>query len=101
MDDVERLLWWLVQGSAGAPTRVKLLRALRAQPRNAQQLADVLGLDYSTIRHHLKVLVANRLVEAVGDRYGQVYFLSSSLESRWPVFEGIVARHGRLGGRTE
>lgn len=100
MDDVERLLWWLIQGSAGAPTRVRMLRAIRAQPRNAQQLADVLGLDYSTVRHHLKVLVANRLVEPVGDRYGQVYFLSSTLESRWPVLERIVARRGSARGGT-
>lgn len=98
MDDVERLLWWLVQGSAGAPTRVRVLRALRARPRNAQQLADELRVDYTTVRHHLRVLSANHLIEGVGERYGQVYFLSSRLESRWPAFEQIAGRGRKTRG---
>ena len=97
MDDFERLLWWLFQSSSGAATRVRLVRAFRAQPRNAQQLADELRMDYTTIRHHLGVLTANRLVETTGDRYGQVYSISSTLERRWPAMEAIVAR--RKGGR--
>ncbi len=92
MDGFERLLWWLFQSSAGAETRTRVVRTIRAQPRNAQQIADELGMDYSTIIHHLRVLTANHLVEGVGDRYGRVYFLSSNLESRWPALESIVAR---------
>jgi DNA-binding transcriptional ArsR family regulator len=100
LDDLERLLWWLVQGSAGAPTRVKLLVAIRSKPRNAQQLTDEVGLDYTTVRHHLRVLTNNHLVETTGDRYGQLYFLSSRLEQRWSDLERIAARrtNGR-GGR--
>lgn len=100
MDDVERLLWWLVQGSAGAPTRARILRALRVQPRNAQQLAEELGMDYTTIRHHLRVLTVNHLVVTAGDRYGQMYFLSSILESRWAAFEAITSRRTRDRGRS-
>jgi DNA-binding transcriptional ArsR family regulator len=99
LDEFERLLWWLVQGSAGAPTRVRVLRAIRERPRNAQQLADGLGMDYTTIRHHLRILATNRLIQTAGDRYGQVYFLSSSLESRWPVFEQITVPRSRGRGR--
>jgi DNA-binding transcriptional ArsR family regulator len=98
VDDVERLLWWLFQSSSGAPTRVKVVRAIRARPRNAQQIADELGMDYTTIRHHLNVLASNHLIETVGERYGQVYFLSSSLESRWPAMEAIAARRTRARG---
>jgi DNA-binding transcriptional ArsR family regulator len=99
LDDIERLLWWLAQGSAGAPTRVRVLRAIKDRPRNAQQLAEELGMDYTTIRHHLRILASNHLIQTAGDRYGQVYFLSPGLESHWPVFERITAPRGTDRGR--
>ncbi len=71
---------------------MRLVRALRAEPRNAQQLALALGMDYTTVRHHLRVLQQNHLIETTGDRYGQVYFLAPTLESRWPALEAIIAR---------
>ena len=99
MDSVQQLIWWLFQSSTGGPTRVRLVRALREEPRNAQQLSIGLGLDYTTVRHHLRVLERNHLLEVRGDRYGQVYFLSPSLESRWSVLEEILARaHRRRTG---
>ncbi len=90
MDSLERILWWLFAGSAGADTRTRVLRAIREQPRNAQQLAQALGLDYTTVRHHLRVMEKNGLVTTTGDRYGRLYFLSGSMESHWDIFEGIL-----------
>jgi DNA-binding transcriptional ArsR family regulator len=79
---------------------VRLVRALREEPRNAQQLSLALGLDYTTVRHHLRVLQRNHLLDVQGDRYGQVYFVGPSLESQWSQLEAIVARaHARVGGR--
>ena len=95
MDSFARVLWWLFSSSAGAPTRAQVLRAIREEPRNAQQLALALHLDYSTIRHHLRVLVENRLVETSGGRYGQVYAVSGMLESRWNELERILERGRR------
>lgn len=92
MDSVQQLIWWLFQSTAGGPTRVRVVRALREQPQNAQQLSLTLGLDYTTVRHHLRVLQRNHLLEARGDRYGQVYFLAPTLESHWPVLESILAK---------
>lgn len=92
MDSVQQLIWWLFQSSVGGPTRVRLVRALREEPRNAQQLSLALGLDYTTVRHHLRVLQRNHLLEARGERYGQVYFVAPSLESHWPALEEILAK---------
>ncbi len=77
-----------------------MVRALQEEPRNAQQLAKDLFLDYTTVRHHLRVLRKNGLVVAEGDRYGRVYFVSDSLETRWDVFLRIVERmeQKRKGG---
>ena len=92
LDSFTRLLWWLLASSAGAPTRAAMLRALRTEPRNAQQLAVALHLDYTTVRHHLRVLLANHLVETTGAHYGQVYSISAGLESRWGDLEHILER---------
>jgi DNA-binding transcriptional ArsR family regulator len=92
VDSFTRLLWWLLSSSAGAASRVTLLRELREEPRNAQQLAVALGLDYSTVRHHLRVLLANHLIETTGPHYGQVYSLSATLDARWADVEHILER---------
>lgn len=99
MDSLERVLWWLFGSSMGAATRSRVLRAIREEPRNAQQLADALGLDYTTVRHHLRVLLKNHVVVTAGERYGQVYFPSPSMESRWGAFEAIVERRKKGGER--
>lgn len=99
VDSVERVLWWLFGSSIGAPTRARILRAIREAPRNAQQVSDALGLDYTTVRHHLRVLARNGLVTTAGDRYGQVYFLSGSMESHWGAFEQIVENVKTRGDR--
>ncbi|TMA01608.1 MAG: winged helix-turn-helix transcriptional regulator [Methanobacteriota archaeon] len=99
MDSFERVLWWLFRSSIGAATRARVLVAIRDEPRNAQQLAEGLALDYKTVRHHLRVLGKNGLVTTAGERYGQVYFLSPSIESRWAVFENIVRDMQTRGDR--
>jgi len=69
------------------------MQAIRSEPRNAQQLAEALAVDYSTIRHHLRVLLENRLIESSGEHYGQVYSIAPHVEARWPELERIVAHH--------
>lgn len=98
MDSFRRLLWWLFLSSAGGPTRLRLVRAIHAEPRNAQQLSVALDLDYTTVRHHLRVLTQSRVVEAGGEHYGQVYFLAPSLEERWTELETLAARRAAPPG---
>jgi len=99
VDAFERLLWWLFAGSAGAKTRALVLRAIREEPRNAQQLSEALGLDYTTVRHHLKVLEQNRIVITEGDSYGKLYFLSESMEAHWADLQAILEKVRKRGGK--
>ncbi len=101
MDSFERLLWWLFAGSAGAATRKLVIFSIKEEPRNAQQLSIALNLDYTTIRHHLKVLESNRLVLTEGDKYGKVYFISDSMEAHWDKLQEIVQKNrpARGGGK--
>jgi DNA-binding transcriptional ArsR family regulator len=63
---------------------------LKENPQNANQLATLLGMDYRTIRHHLNVLLKNKIITSVGEGYGMTYFLSQMMEENYPVFEEIV-----------
>jgi DNA-binding transcriptional ArsR family regulator len=83
------LLGWLIAGTRGGVTRVRIIEVLRDKPQNANQFATLLSMDYKTIRHHLDVLEKNRLITSIGDRYGVTYFLSQIMEDNYSLFEEI------------
>ena len=92
MDAFDRLLWWLFAGSVGAQSRILILFALKAHPMNAQQLAEQLKLDYTTVRHHLSVLEKNRILITEGEKYGKIYFVTDIMESHWANLEAILEK---------
>ncbi len=89
------LLGWLIAGTRGGPTRVKIIQALKEKPQNANQLATLLGMDYKTMRHHLDVLEKNHIITSVGERYGATYFLSQVMEDNYFLFEEIANKIGK------
>jgi predicted transcriptional regulator len=73
------LMWYLLLGTRGGPNRRRLLEELRRSPANAHQLAAALGLDYRTVRHHLKILERNGAVtRPVGNAYATPYEICAS-----------------------
>jgi DNA-binding transcriptional ArsR family regulator len=86
------LLGWLIVGTRGGPTRARIIETLKETPQNANQLANLLEMDYRTIRHHLRVLEKNRIITAAGEGYGTTYFLSPAMEENYALFEEIVKR---------
>jgi DNA-binding transcriptional ArsR family regulator len=92
MVNLKRILWHLLGGTRGGPLRMRILQAILDRPYNTNQLAVVLGHDYKTIQHHLRVLTENRLVELRGAGYGATYFPSRDLEDSLKEFQAIVAR---------
>jgi DNA-binding transcriptional ArsR family regulator len=88
---MEGVLWYLLASSRGGPTRVRILRALDERPRNANQLATELELDYTTVRHHLDVLMENNVVERTDDEYAAVYLFTEQVKSNWETVEEIIA----------
>jgi len=95
MHGVKRLLWWLLAGSVGGLNRGRILEELFNQPRNANELAKAVGLDYKTVRHHLRGLERNRLVTSMGSGYGKVYFPSDMLEENVDFFNEIWGKIGK------
>jgi DNA-binding transcriptional ArsR family regulator len=84
------LLGWLIAGTRGGATRAKIIETLRENPQNANQIANLLEMDYRTIRHHLKILQKNRIITSAGDGYGTTYFLSTEMEENYGLFEEIL-----------
>ena len=95
MHGVKRLLWWLLSGSVGGFNRGRILEELFKQPRNANELAKVLNLDYKTIRYHLCVLEKNNMAVYTGSRYGKMYFPSDLIEKNIEYFKEIWGKIGK------
>ncbi|UTF53468.1 winged helix-turn-helix domain-containing protein [Natronosalvus rutilus] len=87
---MEDVLWYVLASSRGGPTRVRILRALEERPRNANQLATELELDYTTIRHHLDVLMENNVVRRTDDDYAAVYLFTDQVRSNWDTVETVL-----------
>lgn len=87
---MEAVLWYVLTGTRGGPNRVRILRAIDQQPRNANRLAEHLDLDYTTVRHHLDVLRDHGLVKRTGDGYGTVYFPTDGTRKHWDIVEEIA-----------
>lgn len=87
---MEAVLWYVLTGTRGGSNRIRLLQALDSRPRNANQLADALDLDYKTVRHHLDVLEDNNIVTDSGDDYGAVYLPTDQARHHWETVEEIM-----------
>ena len=93
---MKNLLWYLIAGTKGGETRGRMVNLLMKKPSNANKIAEMLNLDYKTIRHHLEVLEKNNIITAVNKGgYGAVYFLSDFMQANIKIFDGIWAQFGK------
>ena len=98
---LKRLLWYLLGGTRGGPSRAAILKTLRERPLNANQLAETLSVDYKTIQHHLRVLEENGLVAPTEKgAYGAMIFLTPKMEEAFPFLEEIWSKIGRTNLST-
>ena len=95
--NARRLLWYLFAGSKGGDNRVRIIDLLRERPYNINQLAEILGLDYKAIRHHIMVLEKSNLVSKMGQKYGVLYFISNYLEANIESFKEIRSKIQNFG----
>jgi predicted ArsR family transcriptional regulator len=87
---MEKALWYLLAGTRGGANRARIVRALSERPRNANQLAERLDVDYNTVRHHLDMLEDHDVIEPGGGNYGKLYFLTDRFEHHREEFERIT-----------
>ncbi|MGD0994843.1 MAG: winged helix-turn-helix domain-containing protein [Candidatus Bathyarchaeia archaeon] len=89
---IRQLLGWLITGTKGGKTRAQIIKALKKNPQNSNQLATLLKVNYKTIRHHITILEKNKLIISAGDHYSTAYFLSELMEENYVLFEEITSK---------
>lgn len=98
------LMWYLLAGTRGGPNRRRILELLHESPANAHQLSAAVGLDYRTVRHHLRLLETNgAILRPLPNAYAPPYELAPYLAAHFDVVEEVAGRAGRSGAlpRTE
>ena len=93
---MKNLLWYLIAGTRGGETRGRIIDLLDKSPSNANKIAEMLDLDYKTVRHHLEILEKNNIITAVNKgNYGAVYFISEIMKANFDIFNGICGKFGK------
>ena len=75
--------------------RLKIVELIRNEPSNINRISNTLGVNYRTVEHHIGVLERNHLVISEGEKYGKVYFPSSSLTNNQKLIDDIRSRGKR------
>lgn len=88
----KNLLFYVFAGSRGGDNRMRIMDSLQSSPKNTNQLANDLGLNYRAIQHHIEVLEKNNLVTKVGEKYGANYFPSVFFEANFEIYNEITSK---------
>lgn len=91
---MEDVLWYLFASSRGASTRVEIMERLLERPCNANELAETLEYDYTTIRHHLDILGENNVVRSTDRGYGDIYRLTEAAQQHRDALDEVLETVG-------
>jgi len=89
---MKRLFSSVFTGMSGRYTRIKMVCAITEEPMNALELSQKLDLDYKTIKHNIKVLESNNLIDREGEGYGDLFFPSELLSSNLPTLYKVIRK---------
>jgi DNA-binding transcriptional ArsR family regulator len=91
-----RLMVYLFIGTRGGWNRARIVKLLKEEPLNPNQISEKLGLDYKTVQHHIKLLEDNGvIVSSSKGSYGAVYFLTPYVEKHFELLKEIWAKFGQ------
>jgi len=89
---MKRLFSSVFTGMSGRYTRMRIICAITEEPMNTRELSKKLELDYKTIKHNIKVLESNNLIDREGEGYGDLFFPSELLSSNLPTLYKIIRK---------
>lgn len=76
-----RTLMLSLAGTRGGPARLRILLLLQQKPRNVNEIAKELGVDYKTAEYHVRVLDKSGFVSSAKKKYANAYELSTLLKA--------------------
>jgi DNA-binding transcriptional ArsR family regulator len=88
----KKLLWWIFGVTKGGVVRAKIVKILHERPSNANQIAQKLKMDYTTVRYHLNILLKHGIVETSEHTYIVMYFLTDKMLEHWDEFLKIYEK---------
>jgi len=90
---LKKVLSFLILGQKGGKNRIKIIDLLRDRPYNMNQMAELLDLNYRTVKHHVEALLKYQLISSSKTGgYGDVFFLSPDLEGNMQLYDGIIKK---------
>ena len=92
--NLRNTLLWLLMGSKGGGTRMRILKLIRSKPGNVHRIAKELNLNYRTVKYHLELMLEHGLVERIGNDYGAIYVPSREVEENWDEIEEFIGVKG-------
>ncbi len=87
---MDRALWYLFVGTRGGGTRADIVKTILNRPRNANQIAEELDINYNTVRYHLDQLEEHSIVEQEQEGYGALFFVSEEFKRYEEEFRQII-----------
>ena len=79
----------LILGRKGGKTTTMIIDRILEQPYNLNQLSNELGLDYKTIKYHMKLILKSKLVVQGEIKYGSLYYPTQKLINNLKDYEQI------------
>lgn len=90
---MKQILYYLIAGTKGGITRAIMIKTIMDTPMNAHQLSKHLDLDYTTIKHHLKILEKNDVLSTLNKgTYGAMFFISEQMKENISYFDEIWSK---------